>query len=96
MGHNVTAGTCASFTQPTDQTITDARMGPLVFNGGSFAMGTYLPLLSSPVVDAGDPGICASYAVHDQRGGARVGTCDAGAVEFGSQLPMLWLAALLR
>lgn len=96
VGHNITAGTCASFDQPSDQTVVDARMGPLVFNGGSFAMRTHLPLLGSPVINAGDPGICSSYAVSDQRGGARVGTCDAGAVEFGSQVPMLWLAALLR
>lgn len=96
VGHNVTTGACASLAQPSDQTVIDARIGPLAFNGGSFAMGTYLPLPGSPVTDAGDPGICGSYAVRDQRGGARVDLCDVGAVEFGSQVPMVWLAALLR
>lgn len=95
-GHNVTAGACISLAQPSDQTVADARIGPVAFNGGPFAMGTYLPLPGSPVIDGGEPGICASYAVRDQRGGTRVDTCDVGAVEFGSQVPMVWLAAMWR
>jgi predicted outer membrane repeat protein len=96
LGHNLVAGTCGSFDQPTDQVVTDAGLGPLTHNGGAFPMLTHLPLPGSPLINAGDPGVCASYAVRDQRGAARVGGCDIGAVEFGSVLPMLWLVSVQK
>ncbi len=87
-GHNITAGSCSSLNAATDQTVVDARLGPLAFNSGAFLMQTHLPLAGSPVINGGDAAICSPA---DQRGAGRVGVCDVGAVEAGARLPWLYL-----
>ncbi|MBA3468764.1 MAG: right-handed parallel beta-helix repeat-containing protein [Herpetosiphonaceae bacterium] len=94
LGHNVSQGTCASLVAATDQpNVPAVQMGALTNNGGAFAMLTIMPLPGSPVINAGDPAACPTL---DQRGAARVGTCDVGAVEFGAVLPRLYLPLLVR
>jgi hypothetical protein len=57
-------------------------------------MQTHLPQAGSPLVDAADATQCA---VRDQRGGARVGVCDIGAVEYGASVARaLYLPVILR
>ncbi|MCB0148930.1 MAG: hypothetical protein KDE01_14920, partial [Caldilineaceae bacterium] len=62
-------------------------------NGGSFPMQTILPQAGSPLIDAGDPAQCNAT---DQRGAARVGTCDIGSVEYGAEAFALYLPAVVR
>lgn len=60
-----------------------AQLGPLADNGGPTF--THLPLVGSPVIDAGDPAITGAPAT-DQRGQARiVGIIDMGAVELAGE-----------
>jgi hypothetical protein len=56
-------------------------------------MQTIAPLAGSPVIDAGDVLACLT---HDQRGGARVGVCDVGAVEYGAVVPRIYLPLVNR
>lgn len=95
-GHNITAGTCASIAHATDQTVSDAKMGPLTNNGGVFAMPTFAPLAGSPAINWGDAGLCSTYATTDQRGAPRVSTCDAGAVEFGASVQRITVPLVVR
>jgi len=59
-------------------TVTDPLLDPLSTNGG--ATETMALQAGSPAIDAGGAGCLPT----DQRGAARVGTCDIGAFEFGS------------
>jgi hypothetical protein len=95
LGHNISTGTCTALSQPSDQENYggDLLLGSFTFNAGSYAMKTILPQTGSPLINAGDPAVCLPL---DQRGGARVGNCDIGAVEFGSALPWLYLPLLNR
>lgn len=95
LGHNLSQGSCASLTDPTDQDAFpgDLLLGPLAFNGGSFAMQTLLPQTGSPLIDAGDPTACWAT---DQRGGGRVGVCDLGAVEYGASMIRVYLPVVVR
>jgi hypothetical protein len=95
-GHNIVAGTCASIAGATDLVVTDAKMGPLAFNGGEFAMQTFAPLTGSPTINWGDATACTTYAPTDQRGAARVGTCDSGAVEYGALATRVRLPLVIR
>lgn len=95
-GHNIVAGTCASIVHASDQTVTDAGLGSLGFNGGGFPMHTFMPFPGSVAIDFGDAGLCATYAPQDQRGAARVGQCDAGATEFGAIIARARLPLVLR
>ncbi len=81
LGHNISRGTCASLAAASDREnySGDLRLGPLMFNGGAPEMHTLLPLAGSPLIDAADAARCTD---HDQRGRARVGVCDIGAVEY--------------
>jgi predicted outer membrane repeat protein len=81
LGHNLSRGACPALAAASDREnyAGDLRLGPLVFNGGALAMQTYLPRAGSPLIDAADPTLCAD---RDQRGRARVGVCDIGAVEY--------------
>ncbi len=81
LGHNLSRGACPALAAASDREnyAGDLRLGPLVFNGGAFAMQTYLPRAGSPLIDAADATLCAD---RDQRGRARVGVCDIGAVEY--------------
>ena len=81
LGHNVSRGACPALSAAGDREnfAGDLRLGALQFNGGAFAMDTLLPRLGSPLINAADPNHCAD---HDQRGRARVGMCDIGAVEY--------------
>jgi len=85
LGHNISKGSCAALNQPTDQNsfAGNLNLGTLAFNGGAFPMKTIMPLAGSPLIDAGD-----ACVTTDQRGGARVGTCDIGAVEYGGLSPI--------
>lgn len=94
-GYNISQGSCASLTQPTDQdnTASGLLLGALGFNGGAFPMQTILPLTGSPLVDAADPNSCTPA---DQRGASRVGACDIGAVEYGAVAFQLYLPMVVR
>lgn len=95
LGHNLSQGSCASLTDPSDQDAFpgDLLLGPLAFNGGDFAMQTLLPQAGSPLIDAGDPTACWAT---DQRGGSRVGVCDLGAVEYGASVMRVYLPMVVR
>ncbi len=94
LGHNVSQGTCASLVAATDQpNVAAIHLGALAANGGTFAMPTILPQPGSPVIDAADPASCPAL---DQRGAARVGTCDVGAVEFGAVLVQQYIPLVVR
>ena len=85
LGHNISRGTCASLSQPTDQDnfAGSLRLGTLTINGGAFPMQTLLPQPGSPLIDAANAASCPAL---DQRGGGRVATCDIGAVEYGASV----------
>jgi hypothetical protein len=55
----------------------DPKLGSYGFNGG--LTPTLLPLVGSPVINAGDDLSCLPT---DQRGYSRVGVCDIGSVEY--------------
>lgn len=95
LGHNLSQGSCASLTDPTDQDSFggDLLLGPLAFNGGAFTMQTLLPQTDSPLIDAGDNTACWAT---DQRGGSRVGACDLGAVEYGASVMQVYLPLVVR
>jgi predicted outer membrane repeat protein len=81
LGHNISRGTCPALSAAGDREnfAGDLRLGPLMFNGGAPEMHTRLPRAGSPLINAADPTHCRA---HDQRGRARVGVCDIGAVEY--------------
>jgi hypothetical protein len=81
LGHNISRGACPALSAASDREnyTGDLRLGPLMFNGGAPEMHTLLPLAGSPLIDAADAARCTD---HDQRGRARVGVCDIGAVEY--------------
>ena len=93
LGHNISKGTCSALNHPTDQNnyASNLNMGALSFNGGTFPMQTMLPLAGSPLIDAGD-----TCSATDQRGAARVGVCDIGAVEYAAPVYNLFLPLILR
>ena len=75
-GHNLSDDPSCGFAAPGDRTGA-AGLAALADNGGPTP--TRALLAGSPAIDAGDPGLCTTT---DQRGVARVGTCDIGAFEF--------------
>lgn len=93
LGHNISKGTCSALNQPTDQNnfAGNLNLGALSFNGGTFPMQTMLPLAGSPLIDAGD-----TCSATDQRGAARVGVCDIGAVEYAAAIYNLFLPLILH
>lgn len=95
LGHNISKGTCSSLSAGSDQDnyAGNLKLGSLAFNGGAYPMSTILPLAGSPLINAGDATSCTAT---DQRGAARVGTCDIGAVENGATLPRAYLPSVLR
>lgn len=83
--HNLDSdGTCPLDAGVVDLPATDPMLGPLQLNGGTTR--THVPLVGSPVIDAGNNARCE---VDDQRGATRpldggppsTTTCDIGAVE---------------
>ena len=83
--HNLDSdGTCPLDDTAVDLPSTAPLLGPLLSNGGTSP--TLVPLVGSPVIDAGDDGACEA---DDQRGaprpldgdGAGGAVCDIGAVE---------------
>ena len=95
LGYNLSQGSCASLNASTDRdAFTGALLvGSLAYNGGSFPMQTVLPQSGSPLIDGADATQCNAT---DQRGAARVGTCDIGAVEYGAEAFDLYLPAIVR
>ena len=95
LGHNLSKGTCSALTAGSDQDnyAGNLMLGGLAFNGGAYPMPTMLPLAGSPLINAGDTNSCPAT---DQRGAARVGSCDIGAVEYGATLPQAYLPSVLR
>jgi hypothetical protein len=92
-GHNLTAGSCSSLANATDRQVNDAGMSALSYNGGFFVMQTHLPLTGSPAINGGDSASCSAT---DQRGAARVGVCDVGAVEADAALPRGYLPLITK
>jgi PKD domain-containing protein len=85
-GYNLIGNTsgCSFSSSSGDQTNIDPNVGQLI---GPSEKPYYHPLLSgSPAIDAGNPAGCTDQNTNllstDQRGAARVGTCDIGAYEF--------------
>ena len=76
-GHNFSTDNSCVLNGPGDQKGSglDAKLGPFQTDGKT---GFYLPLAGSPLINAG-----ANCPPRDQRGAARLGPCDIGAVEFG-------------
>lgn len=77
-------GTSLSFLallSPTGTTVADPLLDPLADNGG--LTHTRALQTGSPAIDAGNG--CAAM---DQRGAARIGSCDIGAFEFGAPLAL--------
>lgn len=85
LGYNISKGTCSALDEPSDQNNFggNLNLSALTFNGGAYPMQTIAPLAGSPLINAGN--LCGAT---DQRGGARVGVCDIGAVEFGALGPI--------
>jgi CSLREA domain-containing protein len=76
-GHNISGNDTCNFHDPTDKAAADPQLLPLANNGGpTDTMGL---AGTSPAIDAGDPAACPAL---DQRGVARLGTCDIGAFEY--------------
>ncbi len=74
-------------------TVPNLMLGPLAYNGG--LMRTHMPLPGSPAINFVVTG-CPPPAT-DQRGAPRnVGACDAGAVEYGGLLPILYLPLVVK
>ena len=95
-GHNISHGTCAPLSDPTDLEDygADLQIGPLAFNGGNFAMRTMLPREGSPLIDAADVTLCPAL---DQRGIGREGACDIGAAEYiASTQQLIYLPVVIR
>lgn len=76
LGNNIIGNTnnCTISATTGDQFNVDPQLGPFLPAFGFFPLTS-----SSPAVDAGDP---ASCLLIDQRGMARSGTCDIGAIEY--------------
>lgn len=83
-GFNISSDTSCGFTR-----LTNVLLAPLANNGGSTL--THMPMPGSPAIDFVISG-CPPPAT-DQRGAARPAgeLCDAGAVEYGVILKMLYL-----
>lgn len=80
-GGNLSAdASCATFTQASDKRNTPAGVNLTLANNGGPTF-THALLEGSAAINAA---VAASCPATDQRGAARVGTCDIGAVEFGS------------
>ena len=77
-GSNVISDGSCNPNGTTDQSFTDALLGPLADNGGPTL--THALLAGSPAIDAADAGVCPAT---DQRGVARPqgAGCDVGAFE---------------
>jgi CSLREA domain-containing protein len=80
LSYNVSSDTTCGFTAAGDAQAVDARLGPLLMNGGPTR--THLPRASSPTIDR-IPAEPACPIGTDQRGSARPSGsgCDSGAVE---------------
>jgi hypothetical protein len=97
-GYNLIGNTfgCTFASSPGDLTDVDPKLGQLIGPSGS---PSYHPLLSgSPAIDAGNPAGCTDHnnnlLTADQRGLARVGTCDMGSYEFTTPGPAASLSVV--
>jgi uncharacterized Zn-binding protein involved in type VI secretion len=98
LGHNLESGTSCGLTDPSDQSSSDPRLGPLTDNGGPSL--THALLSGSPAIDAGDDTGCPQT---DQRGIMRPqdgdidtsARCDIGAFEVEPKM-LLYLPLLKR
>ncbi|MCB0333541.1 MAG: hypothetical protein KDD55_08580, partial [Bdellovibrionales bacterium] len=89
-GHNIENGNTCNLIGIGDQVDVDSKLDILKDVGGLSL--THVPLINSPLIDAGDDGACPPV---DQRGVARAfdgdqdgtATCDIGAVEFNDFCP---------
>jgi hypothetical protein len=82
-GHNIDSANTCGFTTTGSMYNTDPKLDPagLTDNGGPTKTIALLP--GSPAIDAGDATTCVGLpgGNKDQRGKARVGTCDIGSFE---------------
>ncbi|MBA3917101.1 MAG: hypothetical protein C0516_00780 [Gemmatimonas sp.] len=83
-GGNVNADTtCTTFTQASDRRNATVGINASLANNGGGVL-THALLEGSAAINAGIASACPAT---DQRGFARVGTCDSGAFEFGATAP---------
>lgn len=84
-GGNVNGDTtCTTFTQPSDRRSATTGVNATLANNGGGVL-THALLEGSAAINAGVTSACPAT---DQRGFARVGTCDSGAFEFGAAAPV--------
>ncbi|MCP4305376.1 MAG: family 16 glycosylhydrolase [bacterium] len=76
-GSNVISDSSCNPNGTTDQSSTDALLGPLADNGGPTL--THALAAGSPAIDSADNGVCP---VVDQRGIVRDAACDVGSFEY--------------
>jgi uncharacterized repeat protein (TIGR01451 family) len=90
-GYNIIGSTsgCTFNSTTGDLTNVSADLGPLIEPPDT--PGYYPLLVSSPAINAGDPTGCTDHLgtplTTDQRGAARIGTCDIGAYEYTTPGP---------
>jgi len=83
-GGNVNGDTtCTTFTQASDRRSATVGVSATLANNGGGVL-THALLEGSAAINAGVASACPTT---DQRGFARVGTCDSGAFEFGATAP---------
>ena len=75
LGHNIGEDTTCPLPDPSNYFLTSAKLAPLHDNGGFVPSAA--PLFGSPAINHGS----AACSPLDQRGVAREGTCDIGAIE---------------
>lgn len=81
LDHNLSEdASCATFNSVGDLKSTPAGIAGVLANNGGPTL-THALIAGSAAINAGNTTTCSTT---DQRGAARVGVCDIGAVEFGS------------
>jgi hypothetical protein len=90
-GHNLSSDATCNFVAANDQMEIDVRLLPLGDYGGDTP--THQLSWLSPAIDAGDDARCPPT---DQRGVARMGACDIGAVEGNLAPQQLYVPALQK
>jgi len=83
LGNNLSDDTSCSIFGGTDRSSVDAGIDTVLVDNGGLTL-THALQVGSAAINAGSPTTCSPI---DQRGVARIGTCDIGAVEFTGAPP---------